>query len=179
VGPLGIKLVVPEGVPFINTLALVLSSIAVTVAHQKVAAKSYTGALVAMGITFILASVFLLIQAMEYYHATFTIRDREIGGCFFLITGFHGLHVFLGFCFLVIRTQMLGAGSLTTVQNSFFTLRVIYYHFVDVVWLILVVLIYVCGISLRRTGVCCSPCVLLLLTLLVSLIVAPKLERIV
>lgn len=103
-------------------------------------------------ITLFLGFLFLKIQFKEYQHASFDISDGIYGSCFYMLTGFHGLHVILGLIYLFFQflRYSLGHFSLyyiinqTTVMLGLQT-AIWYWHFVDVIWLALYLIIYVWG----------------------------------
>ena len=85
-----------------------------------------------------LAGIFLVLQAIEYSSSLFSMRGSNYGSLFFLLTGFHGMHVLIGLILLAIT----GMRTPTTQQHLFMELSVYYYHFVDVVWLGLMLMVY-------------------------------------
>jgi cytochrome c oxidase subunit 3 len=79
---------------------------------------------------------------MEYYEAPFTISDSIYGSTFFLATGFHGFHVFVGTVFLTVCLLRVMKTHMTSQHHFGFEAAAWYWHFVDVVWLFLFVSIY-------------------------------------
>jgi heme/copper-type cytochrome/quinol oxidase subunit 3 len=92
--------------------------------------------------TIFYASIFTGFQVYEYCHATFTISDGIYGSCFYLATGFHGFHVFVGTCFLTVCLVRVINYHFTREHHFGFEAAAWYWHFVDVVWLFLFVAIY-------------------------------------
>ena len=90
------------GVPLLNTAVLLSSGVRVTWAHYAIRDWNRSQAIEALGITVLLGAWFTLLQAEEYYRASFTISDGTYGSLFFVITGFHGLHVLIGTAFLTV-----------------------------------------------------------------------------
>jgi len=85
-------------------------------------------------VTIILGVFFLFIQYYEYYELNFTFADSGFGSCFFIITGFHGLHVLIGVVFLSVACYRLSLGNFRKRSNHFnVTAAIWYWHFVDVV----------------------------------------------
>jgi len=138
--PKGIEVLNPWGIPFVNTLILLSSGAAVTWAHHSILAGLKPQAIYGLIATIVLAMIFTSFQALEYIEAPFTISDGIYGSTFFLATGFHGLHVFIGTLFLMICT--LREAHLTPKHHFGFEAAAWYWHFVDVVWLFLFVSIY-------------------------------------
>jgi len=140
--PKGIEVLDPWGVPFLNTVILLTSGAAVTWAHHAILAGKREQGIYALVITILLAAVFTGFQALEYTEAPFTISDSVYGSCFYLATGFHGFHVFIGTLFLAVCLVRLGKHHFTTKHHFGFEAAAWYWHFVDVVWLFLFVAIY-------------------------------------
>jgi len=92
----------PWSVPLLNTFLLLLSGISLTWAHHAIVWGSKEEACEGLIITLCLAVKFTLVQAMEYFTAPFGISDSAYGSIFYLATGFHGFHVFIGTCFLTV-----------------------------------------------------------------------------
>jgi cytochrome c oxidase subunit 3 len=99
----------------------------------------------AFGLTLGLAALFTLFQAYEYFEAPFTILDGVYGSTFFLMTGFHGVHVIVGTLFLTVCAIRNYLGHFSTTHHIGFEAAVWYWHFVDVVWLFLFVVVYYWG----------------------------------
>ena len=96
-------------------------------------------------ITILLGFIFIYLQYFEYFSSLFTISDSVFGSSFYLLTGFHGAHVIIGVLFLIVSFFRLVKNHYT--DNHFLnsTFASIYYHFVDVVWILLYALIYCWG----------------------------------
>ncbi len=85
-------------------------------------------------------------QAYEYYHAPFNFKDGIYASNFYLLTGFHGLHVMIGTGFLIICYLKVEHAYLTTDnENLCFKFASWYWHFVDIVWLFLFIFLYILG----------------------------------
>jgi len=98
--------------------------------------------MISLCLTILLAAIFTGFQVVEYIEAPFTITDGIYGSTFFMATGFHGFHVFIGTIFLLICLLRLLANQFSTHQHFGFEAAAWYWHFVDVVWLFLFVAIY-------------------------------------
>lgn len=140
--PEGISIINPWDLPLLNTVILLSSGTTVTVVHHAIIAGSKKTANFALFITIILAFEFTCIQIFEYYNAPFTISDGIYGSTFFMATGFHGFHVFIGTCFLTICLIRLIKNHFTRQHHFGFEAAAWYWHFVDVVWLFLFIAIY-------------------------------------
>jgi len=140
--PKGIDVLNPWEVPFLNTVILLSSGASVTWAHHAIVAGYRTQAIYGLCITIALASVFTGLQALEYMEAPFTISDSIYGSTFYLATGFHGFHVFIGTVFLTVCLVRLMNFHFTKTHHFGFEAAAWYWHFVDVVWLFLFVSIY-------------------------------------
>jgi cytochrome c oxidase subunit 3 len=140
--PKGIEVLNPWEVPFLNTVILLSSGAAVTWAHHAIVAGARNQAIYSLILTVILAILFTGLQALEYIEAPFTISDGVYGSTFYLATGFHGFHVFIGTVFLSVCLLRLTKFHFTKSHHFGFEAAAWYWHFVDVVWLFLFVAIY-------------------------------------
>lgn len=140
--PKGVEVLSPWEVPFLNTVILLTSGAAVTWAHHAILAGEKSQAFYALVATVVLAAIFTGLQGVEYVEAPFTISDSVYGSCFFMATGFHGFHVFVGTVFLTVCLFRLQADEFTKRHHFGFEAAAWYWHFVDVVWLFLFVAIY-------------------------------------
>jgi cytochrome c oxidase subunit 3 len=123
--------------------ALILTSgAAVTWAHHSIVWGSKSYAFLGLLITILLAIIFTTLQYLEYITAPFSISDGVYGSTFYMATGFHGFHVFVGTCFLIVCLARLYLNHFTTSHHFGFEAAAWYWHFVDVVWLFLFVSIY-------------------------------------
>lgn len=140
--PAGIEVLNPWEVPLLNTAILLTSGATVTWAHHAIVAGSRRDAIFGLMVTVILAGLFTMLQIFEYCTAPFTISDSVYGATFFMSTGFHGFHVFIGTCFLFVCLVRLIFHHFTREHHFGFEAAAWYWHFVDVVWLFLFVSIY-------------------------------------
>jgi cytochrome c oxidase subunit 3 len=129
--------------PRINTIVLVSSSFVIYVAERYLHDKRLWGFRFFLFATMAMGSYFLFGQAVEWRSLPFGFRDGVFGGLFYLLTGFHGLHVFSG---LLLQTIMLVRSFIpNNYENGYFGVEAtsLFWHFVDVIWIILFILIYV------------------------------------
>ncbi len=135
------------GLPLLNTLILLTSGVTVTIAHHALRAGHRKQLLVFLGLTVLLGVLFLYFQAEEYMHAyqelNLTLGSGIYGSTFFMLTGFHGLHVTLGTLMLAIIWFRCAKGHFSKDQHFAFEAVAWYWHFVDVVWLGLFLFVYV------------------------------------
>lgn len=141
-----IETIDPWDIPFLNTLILLLSGTTVTWAHYALEEGNKKDCVTALGYTVLLGILFTLMQAYEYHHAPFGIKDGVYGANFYLATGFHGLHVIIGTIFLAICYFRAKKGDFNYENGHLgFEFAAWYWHFVDVVWLFLFIFVYVLG----------------------------------
>jgi cytochrome c oxidase subunit 3 len=136
----------PWAIPTINTLILLSSGVTVTIAHHALIANHRARAIVFMWLTVLLGITFLSFQAYEYIHAyqelNLKLTSGAYGSTFFMLTGFHGFHVFVGMLMLLFITIRIMRGHFTPERHFGFEGAAWYWHFVDVVWLGLYVVVY-------------------------------------
>lgn len=140
--PKGIEVLNPWEIPFLNTVILLSSGASVTWAHHAILSGYRRQAIVSLIITILLAVFFTSLQVMEYMEAPFTISDSVYGSTFYLATGFHGFHVFVGTVFLTVCLFRAMDFHFTRKHHFGFEAAAWYWHFVDVVWLFLFISIY-------------------------------------
>nr|YP_009389221.1 cytochrome c oxidase subunit 3 [Thorea hispida]ARX95965.1 cytochrome c oxidase subunit 3 [Thorea hispida] len=140
--PKGIDVLDPWKIPFLNTLILLLSGCTITWAHHSIIANLRMQTILGLGCTLILAVVFTSFQVLEYTIASFRLADGIYGSTFYIITGFHGFHVFIGTTILLICLVRMAKYQLTYQHHFGFEAAAWYWHFVDVIWLVLFVSIY-------------------------------------
>ena len=130
------------GIPLTNTFLLLSSGATVTWAHHAITSRSKKQSVISLLLTIILAIVFTMFQVLEYCEAAFTISDSVFGSCFYMATGFHGFHVFIGTVCLSISLIRLVLNHFTETHHFGFESAAWYWHFVDVVWLFLFIAVY-------------------------------------
>ena len=136
----------PLGLPLINTAILLTSSVTVTIAHHALIAGQRRILSTFLALTFILGFIFVGLQAYEYVHAyqdlNLKLTSGIYGSTFFMLTGFHGLHVTIGAIMLLIIWLRVVRGHFTPDNHFAFEATAWYWHFVDAVWVGLYVFVY-------------------------------------
>ncbi len=140
--PAGIVTLDPMELPYLNTLILLLSGTTVTWAHYEIVRGKFSDVTKGLLITVLLGGIFSIIQAIEYSHAEFAIRDGVYSSNFYLATGFHGVHVLIGTIFLAVCLWRNYLGQFTKTRHLGLEAAAWYWHFVDVVWLFLFIAVY-------------------------------------
>ena len=143
--PTGIEPINPFELPLLNTILLLSSGVSVTYAHHSLIKGERRGALNGLFLTIFLAVLFTYFQGVEYLVSSFTISDGAFGSCFYLSTGFHGIHVIVGTVFLLIGLIRLLNYHFTENHHLGLETSILYWHFVDVVWIFLYIAIYYWG----------------------------------
>jgi cytochrome c oxidase subunit 3 len=143
--PVGIESINSFELPLLNTNLLLSSGITVTYAHHSLIQGNRSGALYGLVYTVILAIIFTVFQGVEYSVSSFTISDGSFGSCFFFGTGFHGLHVIIGTIFLWVGLWRVLAYHQTDNHHLGLESGILYWHFVDIVWLGLFISVYYWG----------------------------------
>ena len=136
----------PAPIPAINTAILLTSGVTITIAHHALRAGNRARLAVFLALTFLLGFTFVGLQAHEYTEA---YRDLGLrlttgiyGSTFFMLTGFHGLHVTIGAIMLTVIWLRVMRGHFTPNRHFAFEAVAWYWHFVDVVWLGLFIFVY-------------------------------------
>jgi cytochrome c oxidase subunit III len=136
----------PWPIPTINTLLLLTSGVTLTIAHHALIAGHRARTIFFMWFTVLLGAVFLCFQMYEYHHAyselNLKLSSGAYGSTFYMLTGFHGFHVFVGTLMLLFITLRLMKGHFTPQRHFGFEGAAWYWHFVDVVWLGLYIIVY-------------------------------------
>lgn len=159
--PKGMEVLNAFQLPLLNTFILLLSGTTVTWAHHGLIHNQRGGELKGLWgflgvgendvvkkglwLTIILGLIFSSIQAYEYAHAPFVFGKSNYSSAFYMATGFHGFHVIVGTIFLMVCLLRAYQGDFTPRQHFGFEAAAWYWHFVDVVWLFLFVVVYVWG----------------------------------
>ena len=141
------EVVNPWKLPLINTLILVTSSVTLTIAHHALKADDRPKLRQWLIVTLLLGLVFLVVQGVEYVeawnHLGLTLQAGIYGSTFFMLTGFHGLHVTIGAIVLAVMLVRVLKGHFSADNHFAFEAGAWYWHFVDVVWIGLFLFVYV------------------------------------
>lgn len=140
----------PEGtperellLPGINSLILVASSFVMHKGQSAIRKNDVSGLKVWFGLTALMGTIFLVGQAYEYLHLEFGLKTNIFASFFYVLTGFHGLHVTLGLLLiLAVLWRSQKAGHYSSQSHFGVEAAELYWHFVDVVWIILFILVY-------------------------------------
>ena len=149
-GPAGVvepfQTIGPWPIPTINTALLLTSGVTLTIAHHALKDNKRGSVSFWLLITVLLGAIFLGFQAYEYMHAyqdlNLKLSSGIFGSTFFMLTGFHGFHVCVGAIMLAVVLFRVLKGHFTPENHFAFEAAAWYWHFVDVVWLGLYVVVY-------------------------------------
>jgi len=143
--PIGIITFNIYSIPLLNTIILLRSGVSITWAHEAMIINHLNDAICSLATTIWFGWWFIIYQWVEYSEASFDISSGIYGRVFFVTTGFHGLHVFLGRIILLYCLYILIRGYYLFNNHISFELSAWYWHFVDVVWLFLYTFVYSWG----------------------------------
>ncbi|MCC2602201.1 cytochrome c oxidase subunit 3 [Sphingopyxis yananensis] len=143
--PKGMHVMDAFSLPLLNTLILLCSGTTLTWAHHALINGDREGLKKGLWATIILGAIFTSIQVYEYGVAPFPFAGSNYSSAFYMATGFHGFHVLVGTIFLIVCLGRAYKGHFTPTHHFGFEAAAWYWHFVDVVWLFLFIVIYVWG----------------------------------
>ncbi len=152
--PLGIAAEDPWGMPLFVTIILVTSGVFAAAGHNMFLTGRRTDAVTLIGIAVAFGAIFLALQVREFLTAPFGYGSGSYASVFFLAVGFHGVHVFIGATLLLISAIRLTGNSFRPRHHFGLEASVWYWHFVDVVWLMLFLVFYwwpAAHVSVERT----------------------------
>ena len=130
-------------VPTVNSVILVSSSFVMHKGQSAIQKDDVKGLQLWFGLTALMGAIFLGGQVFEYAHMEFGLTEHLFGSCFYILTGFHGLHVTAGLLFtLAVLWRSREEGHYSSSYHFGVEAAELYWHFVDVVWLLLFVLVY-------------------------------------
>ncbi len=136
----------PWPIPTINTLLLLSSGVTLTISHHALRADQRSKAIKFLALTIALGAIFMACQIYEYHHAytelNLKLSSGIYGSTFFMLTGFHGFHVTMGAIMLSVVLRRMMRGDFTAEHHFAFEGAAWYWHFVDVVWLGLYIVVY-------------------------------------
>ena len=143
--PQGITALDPFAIPLLNTILLLSSGAFVTYGHHALIQGDRKGAIKGTLFTIILAIIFTSLQYYEYSEAAFSMSDSVFGSAFYASTGLHGIHVIVGTIFITVGLFRIIQYHFTNSHHQGFEAGILYWHFVDVVWLFLFIAVYYWG----------------------------------
>jgi cytochrome c oxidase subunit 3 len=133
----------PEAVAGVNTAILLSSSLTIHWALVSIKKGNRFGLKAGMVSTFLLGLTFLTIQINEYVHIGFAPQGAAQSTVFYSLTGLHGIHVFIGLCALMIVTVRAFRGHYSPERHLGMEVPGIYWHFVDIMWVIVYTTVYI------------------------------------
>ena len=141
--PYGGEFEIPKGPTGINTAILVFSSFTMHWALQSIKRGNRAGLQAGLLLTFLMGLVFLVTQAREYSRVGFAPHNGAFGTIFYCLTGLHGAHVFVGLSILLFMTIRAFRGHFSPEHHHGVEIGGIYWHFVDVMWIVVYATIYI------------------------------------
>jgi cytochrome c oxidase subunit 3 len=139
----------PEGIELdvirsgVFTCVLILSSLTMHFCVKSAEKGDKQTSFGWLGVTLVLGAVFLINQLLEYASLDFSLNTDAYGSIYYLLTGFHGLHVFGGLCLMLALFMLLGPMTSKAPFEGSVTAFSYYWHFVDVVWVVVFLVVYV------------------------------------
>lgn len=140
--PTGVHAIHPQSAPLVNTVILLISGIAATAVHRALPTRNRKGSSLWLFVAILLGAWFAGVQWIEYGDAGFRLADRVFGSTFFVATGFHGAHVIIGATALSACLLRRLINQFTNTRHFGYEAAAWYWHFVDVVWLFLFIVVY-------------------------------------
>jgi cytochrome c oxidase subunit 3 len=133
----------PRYVAGVNTAILITSSFTVHWALQSIRRNNRAGMQAGLVLTFLMGLTFLLTQVIEYARVGFAPHDNAFTTIFFCLTGLHGAHVFVGLTILLFATIRAFRGHFSAAHHYGVELPGIYWHFVDIMWIVVYTTVYI------------------------------------
>nr|YP_004425016.1 cytochrome c oxidase subunit III [Utterbackia peninsularis]ADL62593.1 cytochrome c oxidase subunit III [Utterbackia peninsularis] len=140
--PVGIMPLNPFSLPLLSTAVLLGSGVSVTWCHYALMAGYRKEAIYGLVTTILLGIYFTFLQVSEYMECVFTIADSVYGSLFYVMTGFHGVHVIVGTTMLLVMLFRLCNNSFSSERHLGLEISIWYWHFVDAVWIFLYLCVY-------------------------------------
>ena len=136
------QIISPYGLPLTNTLILLCSAATLNASHASLKRAMYFKSILLLSITILLGLTFMYFQFLEYKGATLKFNDGIYSSCLYSLTGLHGFHVALGICVLFICLVNIAKKNYTAKYHQSYYYGIMYWHFVDVVWLLVYYIMY-------------------------------------
>ena len=143
--PVGITAINPFAIPLLNTVILVSSGAFITFGHHALIAGKRKETILSIYLTIVLAVIFTMLQGYEYLESNFSFADSVFGNSFYASTGLHGFHVIVGTLFIIVSFVRIVFYNVTKQSHVGLETGILYWHFVDVVWLFLFIAVYYWG----------------------------------
>nr|AJD22699.1 cytochrome c oxidase subunit III [Colletes gigas]QLI42500.1 cytochrome c oxidase subunit III [Colletes gigas] len=140
--PKNIMMFNPYDIPLLNSVILISSGFVITWSHNLLLNNKLFYSKISLLITIILGIYFSMMQYLEYNEAKFCINDSIYGSIFYLLTGFHGMHVIIGIMFLLTCLFRMLMNHFSKIHHFHFESASWYWHFVDIIWLFVYMFIY-------------------------------------
>lgn len=143
--PYGIEAIDYLSMPLLNTIILITSGFTITIVHNlfHTIEKQETNKISSWYIiTIVLGILFTWFQGLEYKWSSFTLTDSIFGSTFYILTGFHGIHVMIGLILIIISWIIWMPSLFSSSNNKFLIFSSFYWHFVDLIWLFLFFSLY-------------------------------------
>ena len=140
--PTGIEAINAYELPLLNTVILLSSGVVITYAHHSLIQGNRNAVLNGILLCILLAAIFTILQRLEYSVSAFTLSDGIYGSLFYFSTGFHGFHVIIGTAFIAVGFWRVLAYHLTDHHHTGLESSILYWHFVDIVWIFLFLSVY-------------------------------------
>lgn len=141
--PMGVEVLDPYRIPLLNTVLLLSSGVTVTWRHHSLRSRDFSAAGNRILLSILLGVIFLACQFVEYNNAVFSISDGVFGSNFFALTGFHRFHVTVGTIGLILCWSRFLNADILGAKGIGHDCFIWYWHFVDVVWLGLFLIVYI------------------------------------
>jgi cytochrome c oxidase subunit 3 len=135
--PVGIHKIDPWSIPLLGSCILLGAGFILTLGHHLFIQGNKDLAVFYMAFSVIIGATFIWLQYTEYLNTAFTISDSVYGSIFFITTGLHGIHVIIGILFLLVATVRMYLDSFTINHNLGLEASIIYFHLIDLIWLVL------------------------------------------
>lgn len=140
--PKGIEAINIFSIPLLNTCLLLGSGATITWSHHSLTQNNIFNSKLALKLTILLGLIFILVQYFEYKNCSFSITESIFSSIFFVMTGFHGIHVIIGLILLSTSLIRMFLFHFNYIHYIGYEAAIWYWHFVDIVWLFLFICIY-------------------------------------
>lgn len=140
--PMGIEPIAADELPLLNTIILLASGVTITMGHHALINQNRYYTLIGFALSTLLILLFVILQAMEYKYAPFTISDGVYGSTFFALTGLHGIHMIMLFIMLSICWYRVYNYDFTNGSHVFAESTILYLHVLDILWLFIYIIAY-------------------------------------